>query len=188
MNEVKVKIGISARHIHLNAQTYDLLFDSPLTVRNPLNQLGQFAANETVTLKTEKGEFKNVRIIGPLRDYNQVEISKSDARVLGLNPPIRRSGNLEGAELIKVITPKAEVEIPAAIIANRHVHLSLDDAKKLNVVDKQKLKLAIGGEKSGVIDVEAKVSADGFFEVHLDTDDANAFILNNGDEETLIID
>lgn len=188
MKEVKVNIGISARHLHLNQETYDLLFDHPLTVKKALNQIGQFASNETVTLKTSQGEISNVRIVGPLRSYNQVELAQSEARILGIEAPVRRSGVLDGASLIKVITPKNEVEIPAAIIANRHVHFSLDDAKKMGVVDKQKLKLEIPGVKRGVVDVEAKVSEDGFFEVHLDTDDANAFLLKNGDVGTLLIE
>ena len=185
--EVKIKIGISARHVHLNEETYQKLFDEPLTVRNKLNQIGQFAANETVSLKTEKGQMNNVRIIGPLRKYNQVEISKSDARIFGLNPPVRRSGDLEDSEEIEIIGPKGSVKVKAAIIANRHVHFSLEDAEKYHVQDGQKLSLVIDGIKKGVIEVEAKVSSDGFMEVHLDTDDANAFLLNQGDTQKLII-
>ena len=158
----KVKINISARHVHLTKETYDLLFNHELTVRNNLNQIGQFAANETVTIKTNKGEFNNVRIIGPLRKYNQVEISMSDARKLGLKPPVRKSGHLEQAEEITITTEKGEVTLPCCIIANRHVHLSPDDAKRLNIKDDEPLKLVIAGEKSGVIDIVAKVSDDGY--------------------------
>lgn len=185
--KVPVKIGISARHVHLTKETYDLLFDKELTVKNPLNQVGQFAANETVTLKNEFYEIKNVRIIGPLRSYDQVEISASDARLFKLNPPVRTSGDLVEAEKITIETPKGQVQVAGVIIANRHVHFSPEDAEKFGVVDKEPLKLAINGEKSGEIDVVAKVSSDGYFEVHLDTDDANAFLLKSGEEETLII-
>lgn len=181
----KVKINISARHVHLTKETYDLLFNHELTVRNNLNQIGQFAANETVTIKTNKGEFNNVRIIGPLRKYNQVEISMSDARKLGLKPPVRKSGHLEQAEEITITTEKGEVTLSCCIIANRHVHLSPDDAKRLNIKDDEPLKLVIPGEKSGVIDIVAKVSDDGYFEVHLDTDDANAFLIEANEEGIL---
>lgn len=184
---IDVSIGISGRHVHLCQETFEKLFDKELTVKNPLNQVGQFAANETVTIKTSKGVFENVRIIGPLRKYDQVEISMSDARKLGLNPPVRKSGDLTDADEITIISDKGEVLVKACIIANRHVHFSPDKAKELGVVDNQKMQLKITGIKSGIIDVEAKVSDDGFFEVHLDTDDANAFLLKSGDIESLII-
>ena len=181
----EVSINISARHVHLTKEAHARLFDHDLTVRNPLNQVGQFAANETVTIKTDKGVFENVRIIGPLRSYNQVEISKSDARKLGINPPVRKSGHIEGSELISIITDKGEVKEPCCIIADRHVHMNPQKAAELGVSDDEILHLAIPGDKSGVIDVKAKVSDDGFFEVHLDTDDANAFLINPGDKGIL---
>lgn len=180
-----VKINISARHVHLTREAHAKLFDHDLTVRNPLNQVGQFAANETVTVKTAKGVFENVRIIGPLRSYNQVELSMTDARKLGIKPPVRKSGHLDGAEVVTISTPKGEITEACCIIANRHVHMNPDTALKLGVVDDEMLKLAIPGVKSGVIDVKAKVSDDGYFEVHLDTDDANAFLINPQDEGTL---
>ena len=180
-----VKINISARHVHLTREAHAKLFDHDLTVRNPLNQVGQFAANETVTVKTAKGVFENVRIIGPLRSYNQVELSMTDARKLGIKPPVRKSGHLDGAEVVTISTPKGEITEACCIIADRHVHMNPDTALKLGVVDDEMLKLAIPGVKSGVIDVKAKVSDDGYFEVHLDTDDANAFLINSQDEGTL---
>ena len=180
-----VKINISARHVHLTREAHAKLFDHDLTVRNPLNQVGQFAANETVTVKTAKGVIENVRIIGPLRSYNQVELSMTDARKLGIKPPVRKSGHLDGAEVVTISTPKGEITEACCIIADRHVHMNPDTALKLGVVDDEMLKLAIPGVKSGVIDVKAKVSDDGYFEVHLDTDDANAFLINPQDEGTL---
>ena len=179
--EEKVSINISARHLHLNAETYDKLFDNVLTVRNPLNQIGQFAANETVTIITEKGVLEHVRIIGPLRSYNQVEIAKSDARKLGINPPVRKSGDVADSAVVTIKTEKGEVTAACCIIADRHVHMNPDKARDLGIQDGEVLKLAISGEKSGVIDIHAKVSDDGYFEVHLDTDDANAFLITPGD-------
>lgn len=181
-----VTINISARHVHLTKETYDILFDQELTIRNPLNQVGQFAANETVTIKSDKATIENVRIIGPLRKYNQVEISASDARKLGINPPVRKSGNLDGAEIITIKTTKGEVTLPCCIIADRHVHMNQEKAQKLGITDNENLKLAIDGDKSGIIDIKAKISDDGYFEVHLDTDDANAFLIKAGSEGTLI--
>ncbi|MEG0977431.1 MAG: PduL/EutD family phosphate acyltransferase [Bacilli bacterium] len=185
--EKDVSIGISARHVHLDEETYYKLFDTDLTVKSYLNQVGQFAANETLTLKTENGSFESVRIIGPLRPYNQIEISRSDARTLKINPPVRRSGDVFNSETVTLKTNKDEVTIEGCIIADRHVHMTPVFAKSLGVVDNQLLKLNISGIKSGVLDVYAKVSDDGYFEVHLDTDDANAFLINSGDIEKLII-
>lgn len=187
MKKVEVSIGISARHVHLCEESFKKLFDKELTVKANLNQVGQFSANETVTIKTDVGEFENVRIIGPLRKYDQVEISMTDARKLGLNPPVRKSGDLFGAEPITICTEKGTVTVNACIIADRHVHMTNEKANELGVVDNEYLKLEIGGDKSGIIDLKAKVSEDGFFEVHLDTDDANAFLLKNGDIEKLIV-
>ena len=181
--EIPVSIMVSARHLHLTEDTYYKLFDKDLTVKNPLNQVGQFAANETVTIKTDKAIFENVRIIGPFRKYNQVEISKTDARKLGLNPPVRKSGDVKGSEIITISTPKASVKVEACIIADRHVHFDPETAKKYDVVDGQKLNLRIGGVKPGSIIVNAKVSDDGYFEVHIDTDDANAFLIDSDNNQ-----
>lgn len=187
MRNVDVSIGISARHVHLCRETYDLLFDKELTVKNNLNQVGQFAANETVTIKTDKKVIENVRIIGPLRNYDQVEISASDARGLGLNPPVRASGDLLGASKITICNEKSSVTVDAAIIANRHVHMTKEKAQELGVSNDELIKLELGGDKSGMVDVQVKISNNGYFEVHLDTDDANAFLIKSGDKGKLLL-
>lgn len=179
--EENVNIMISGRHVHLTEDAINKLFGHELHVRNNLNQVGQFASIETVTIETSEGVIENVRVIGPARKYIQVEMSASDARRLGFRLPVRKSGNLGGAGLIKVRTDKGEITGNFAIIADRHVHFSLDDAKKYKVSDGEDLYLEIDGVKKGAILVKAKVSEDGYFEAHLDTDDANAFLLNSGD-------
>lgn len=185
----KVKVQISNRHVHLTKETYEKLFDEELTKKNDLHQIGQFAANQTVDILTDKYEFKNVRIVGPFRKYDQVEISNNDARKLGLKPPVRTSGDLDNSESITIRTPKATLKLDnACIIADRHVHFNTNEADKYGVKDKDKLKIHILGEKRGTIEAFAKVSDDGFFELHLDTDDANAFLLNNDDELVLEIE
>ena len=105
----------------------------------------------------------------------------TDARKLGVKPPVRKSGHLDGAQVVTISTPKGEVTDACLIIADRHVHMNPEKAQELGVVDDEVLKLHIGGEKPGIIDVHAKVSDDGYYEVHLDTDDANAFLINPGD-------
>ena len=185
----KVKVAISNRHVHLTEDTYYKLFDKEITKRNDLNQIGQFAANETVDIISGDNAIENVRIVGPFRSYNQVEISRSDARRLKLNPPVRTSGDLGGSEHITLKTKKASITLDeGCIIADRHVHFNTNEANKYNVKDKDRLKIHILGEKRGTIEVFAKVSDDGYFETHLDTDDANAFLLNNGDEVVLEIE
>jgi len=185
----KVKVAISNRHIHLTKETYDKLFDEPISVDRNLNQIGQFASNQFVDLINGDKIIEHVRLVGPFRSYDQVEISKNDARKLKLNPPVRTSGDLDNSESITLRTNKASVTLEkGCIIADRHVHFNTSDASKLGISDKDKLKLHITGEKKGVIEAFAKVSDNGFYEVHLDTDDANAFLLNNDDEIVLEID
>lgn len=179
--EEKVNIMISARHVHLTSDVINELFGHELNVKNKLNQVGQFAAKEIVTIETNEGKIENVRVVGPARDYNQVEISASDARRLGIKPPVRKSGVLDGASFITIKTEKNSISGNFAIIADRHVHFSPLDAKKYGIVDNEDLYLEINGVKPGAIMVKAKVSEDGYYEAHLDTDDANAFLINSGD-------
>lgn len=184
----KVKVGISNHHIHLTKETYYQLFDKEPSKRNDLNQIGEYAYNETVTIKGPKGSIPNVRIMGPFRNYNQVEISRSDAFLLGLNPPVRKSGQTANSATITLISSKNTITLEeACIIANRHVHMNPSTAEKLNVVDNQLVKLAIKGDKSCILDAYIKISANGYFETHLDFDDANACGLKNNDEIDLII-
>lgn len=179
---IKVQLGISNRHLHLTKEVYELLFDEALTLKKELMQPGEFASNQLVTIKGPKGEIENVRILGPFRNYNQVEVSRHDARTLGVNPPVRKSGDLAGSENITVIGPKGSVELTeGCIIANRHLHMTIKEAQKYNLKDNQKVKVIIPGDKSGIIDVYAKVTEKASTELHLDTDDANAFLLK-GDE------
>lgn len=184
---IKVQLGISNRHLHLTKEVYEMLFDEELTIKKELMQPGEFASNQVVTIKGPKGEMANVRILGPFRNYNQVEVSRHDARTLGVNPPVRKSGDLTGSENITVIGPKGSVDLTeSCIIANRHLHMTTEDANKLNLKNDQKVKVIIPGDKSGIIDAYAKVTDKASTELHLDTDDANAFLLK-GDEILEII-
>lgn len=178
---MEVKINISARHVHLTKEALDILFGHELHVRNMLNQIGQFASVETVRVKTKDGVIDNVRVIGPVRKYNQVELAKSDVRRLGINPPVRKSGVLNDAELVTIETDRGSITGNFAIIADRHVHFSPSDALKYGIVDDQILHLDIKGVKPGTIIVKAKITDYGFYEAHLDTDDANAFLITPGD-------
>ena len=186
---MKIPVGISNRHVHLNEKDYRLLFgDTPLTKRNDLTQPGMFACNETVTIKGEKREIANVRILGPLRSYTQVEVSKTDSYTLGVNPPVRNSGDLEGAAPITIIGPCGEITRDACIVATRHIHVDSKIRKERQLENVNLVSLKIGGTKGGIIDnVYLKDSDEAYFEVHLDTDDGNAFLLNQGDEVEIIL-
>lgn len=177
------KIAVSNRHLHLTKEIYDELFDEPLSIKRPLNQIGEFASFQTVTLKTEKGEIPNVRLIGPLRKYNQVEISRSDAYLLGINPPVRESGDLEDSETITIVGPKGEVTLKDACIqAERHVHMNEKKAEELGLKHEDMVKLIVNNDKGGIMEAFVKVSSNGYFEIHLDKDDANCFLLKTGDK------
>ena len=184
--EYIVNARISNRHVHLTKEVYDLLFDEKISMRNPLNQLGEFASNMTVNLRNGDKILSNVRIVGPLRDYNQIEISKSDARILGLNPPVRNSSDLADSLNITLETPKNNLKIKGLIIANRHIHMNEEDAKKIGVKDKEIVKVAIPGLKPGIIDTVVKISSNGVLEIHIDTDDANAFLLEDNTKVKII--
>lgn len=177
------KIAVSNRHVHLTKEIYDILFDEPLSIKRPLNQIGEFASFQTVTLKTEKNEIPNVRVIGPLRKYNQVEISRTDAYTLGLNPPVRQSGDLEDSETITIIGPNGEVTLENACIqAERHIHMNETKAQELGLKNEDMVHIIVDNDKGGVMDAFVKVSSNGFFEIHIDKDDANCFLLKTGDE------
>ena len=185
---MKVKVGISNRHVHLNNEDYKLLFgEIPLTKRNDLTQPNTYACNEVVTIKGSKRELENVRVLGPLRSYTQVEISKTDAYYLGVNPPIRNSGDLVGADNISIIGPKGEISKGVCIIATRHIHVDKNIRKEHKLEGIDRVSVKISGEKSGIIEnVYLKDTEKAYFELHLDTDDGNAFMLNNGDEVEII--
>lgn len=182
---MNVSIGVSNRHVHLTLEHLKILFgaDFNLKKKNDLNQPGQFASTSLVTLKTSKGKISNVRVLGPIRDYTQVEISKTDAYKLGLNPPIRNSGDLNGSAGITIIGPKGNIDLEeGCIIATRHIHILPSQVKAYNLEGIEKVNVKINGEKGGIItNVYLKVSDESYFEMHLDTDDANAHLVKNGD-------
>lgn len=187
--EYKVNVGISHHHVHLTKETYETLFNEPIQIDKELHQIGEFASKEFVALKGPKGLLKKVRVVGPFRHYNQVEISKSDAYFLGLNPPVRKSGDTKNSEDIIVIGPNGQVFLKSScILAERHVHINTKDQEKYGVLDGELVKVRVEGPRSATLDAHVKVSENGFFEFHIDRDEGNALLLENGDEGTLIIE
>lgn len=178
MRERPIPLGISNRHIHLCAEDYDRLFPNhPISEKKELLQPGQYAADQTVTLVGPKGQLKNVRLLGPLRSTSQVEISRTDARTLGIAAPLRMSGNIEGTPGVRLISPFAELDLASGVIvAQRHIHMSPLDALILHVSHGDKVSVAINGDERRLIfdNVVVRVSPDMRLEMHIDTDEANA--------------
>ena len=186
---MNVTVGISNRHVHLNEEDYKILFgDTPLEVRNPLNQPGMFASTLTVSITGSKRTIENVRVLGPLRPYTQVEISKTDSYTLGVNPPVRDSGDLADAAEITITSPNGSITGKAAIIAARHIHVNDEIRKEHGLVGVKKVSVRKVGEKGAILDdVHLKDTELSYFELHLDTDDANALLLNQDDELEIIL-
>ncbi|MCS8551310.1 phosphate propanoyltransferase [Citrobacter sp. XY323] len=178
MRERPIPLGISNRHIHLCAEDYDRLFpNNPISEKKELLQPGQYAADQTVTLVGPKGQLKNVRLLGPLRSTSQVEISRTDARTLGIAAPLRMSGSIEGTPGVRLISPFAELDLASGVIvAQRHIHMSPLDALILHVSHGDKVSVAINGDERRLIfdNVAVRVSPDMRLEMHIDTDEANA--------------
>jgi len=181
---MNILVGVSNRHVHLTKNIYDKLFSSPMEKLRDLDQPGQFASKQILSIKVGDKIIDDVRVVGPLRDYNQVEISRTDAYFLKVNPPIRESGDIKGSSPITLITSLGEVYLDEGlIIANRHVHLTKDDVEKYGLYNIKEVAIKIKGEKSGIIrNVYLKVQANASLRWNLDTDDENAFKVKSGDE------
>lgn len=186
-SKLPIPVGVSNRHIHLTKEHFEILFGKGKepTLYRKIVQPGFFAANEKVDIFTDKGSFKGVRLIGPCRRYTQIEISLSDAKVLGLNPPIRDSGKIENSPPIKIVGPNSELKVEeGVIISKRHIHFSPDDAKRFNIEDQQIVRVlcSYGTDKQTIYEsVLCRVSDSYALEFHIDRDEANAAGLKTGD-------
>jgi putative phosphotransacetylase len=160
-----------------------------LTVLKELSQPGQYAANEKIDVISPKGQvLKGVRILGPVRPASQVEISKSDALRNGFDAPVRSSGDVKGSGKATLVGPKGTVEIEeGVIIADRHIHFSLEEANEFGVKNGDVVSILVEGIKPGILgNVLCRVHKKFRLDCHLDTDDGAAFLLNTGDEATLV--
>lgn len=187
----KVKVEISARHIHLTKEDFEKLFGvgAELTVRKELSQPGMFAANETVDIKDDEFEMKDVRIVGPIRNYTQIEISETEARNFKINPPLRKSGDIEGSPGMTVIGPKGRIEInKGVIVAKRHVHMTPDEAREIEVKDGDILRVKVEGDRGLIFEnVVARVHETYAWAMHIDTDEGNAAgMAGCGDGEVIL--
>ncbi len=175
----EVLVEVSARHVHLSKEHLEILFGKgyELTVKKMLSQPGQFAAVERVTVVGPRKELPRVSILGPVRGSTQVEISLTDARSIGIDAPIRMSGDTVGSAPCTIIGPKGKVELSeGVIVAKRHIHITPIDAEKFNLKDRQvvSVKLDTLNRSNTFGDVVVRVREDFKTAMHIDTDEGNA--------------
>ena len=174
-----IPVNISVRHIHLCRADLDVLYGPgfDLEPRNPLYQPNTYAAKQVVTLVGPRMRcLGEVRVLGPMRKETQVEISRTDAIYLGVDPPVRPSGQLEGTEKLILVGPVGVVHLNRGVIlANRHIHLTPDTAQKFGILDNDYRSVRIHTHKKTIFeDVQVRVNPEFFNEMHVDTDDGNA--------------
>jgi propanediol utilization protein len=185
-SNLPVPVGVSNRHVHLTREDFKTLFGAGAddTQLKAVKQPGQYACNECVTAEGPRGALKNVRMIGPYRKYSQVEVSLGDARLLGVEPPIRDSGKLENSPGIKLVGPQGAVLIKQGVIlSKRHIHFSVKEGAAYKVKDGQEVRVLCGRgtERETIFErVLCRVSDAYSLELHLDVEEANASGLKSG--------
>ena len=186
-----VPVGVSNRHIHLSTADLETLFGKgyQLTPIKDLSQPGQFACKETLTIVGPSlRPIENVRVLGPVRKASQVEISRTDSFTLKVKPPVRESGDIAGSVPVTIIGPKGVVTLnEGCIIANRHIHMSVDEGAAFGLSDGQYVDVEVNGaRKTKFYDVQVRVHKDFRLEMHIDTDDANAAGIGNGAQVKIV--
>lgn len=184
MSSLKIPVGVSGRHIHVTREHLDILYGEGYQLQpvKDLSQPGQFAAQETVDIVGPKGSFNKVRILGPTRSKTQIEIALTDAMKLGINPPIRDSGDVADSAGVTIVGPKGEVNLQEGVIAAmRHIHMTPADAQLFGVKDKDIVKVRLDGERGLIFDqVLIRVNDNFKLEMHIDTDEGNAAMAKTG--------
>lgn len=183
MARLFVMLEASGRHVHVTKEQAKILFGHGLTPQRPLSQPGQFLAQERVTVLGPKGKFRNVAVLGPERKEAQVEISLTDGRELGITPPVRLSGDTGGTPGATLVGPEGCVPLSQGVIAaQRHIHMTPEDAARFGIRDRQVVRLQVYTTRPVIFeDVVARVSGDFATAVHLDYDEANACGFRKGD-------
>ena len=180
-----VPVGVSARHIHLTQEDVEKLFGAGYQLTKKKDLMGgQFAANEQCTIVGLKlRAIENVRILGPVRKKSQVEISATDARTLGVNAPLRQSGDTAGSSPVALVGPKGAVYLnEGCIVAARHIHMTPAEAASASLHDGDYVSVKMGNERGAVLDhVKIRVDESFSLEMHIDTDEANACQVKQGD-------
>ena len=185
-------VETSARHVHVTEETLEILFGKgyQLTKKKDLSQPGQFACEERVQVIGPKNSFPAVSILGPTRPADQVELSASDARSIGVAAPVRESGDIAGSGACKLVGPKGEVELKeGVIVAKRHIHMTPEDAENYGVKDKQVVSVKIDSPERSLVfgAVVVRVSPKFKLAMHIDTDESNA-VMAGRDATGVIVD
>jgi putative phosphotransacetylase len=186
----KIPVETSARHVHLSEKDFQALFGekAKLHFLRNLSQKGEFAARETVNIQNGKKILRNVRIVGPLRTYTQVELAQTDARLLGINAPITRSGRLTHAAPITLSHKGKRIVRNAAILQRRHIHMNPKEANSLGLRDGARVSVQIAGERSLQFhNVEIKIHERFHATLHLDTDEGNAAAVRAGTRAEILL-
>ena len=187
---VPIPVAVSARHVHLSAEAVEALFGPgyQLTPARPLRQTGHWLAQERVSIEGPRGTLHHTAILGPLRDRTQIEVSRSDSFVLGIDAPVRDSGALDDTPRVTLSGPAGSFETDGLIIAARHIHTNPDDAAALGLHDGQIVAVRVGGEDRGLTFARTlvRVRPGAFTEMHVDTDEANAAGIGAGGEGELV--
>ena len=183
LGRVFVELEASGRHVHVTKEQAQILFGHGLTPKRPLSQPGQYLANERVTVVGPKGSFEKVAVLGPERKEAQIEVSLTDAQTLGVEAPVRPSGSVEDSPGARLVGPVGEVTVSRGVIAaQRHIHMTPEDAAQFGVKDRQVVKLKTYTDRPVVFDdVVVRVSPQFATYVHLDYDEANACGFRPGD-------
>ncbi len=185
-----IKVGVSARHVHLSREDLDTLFGKGYELTPKKMLMGdQYAAEECVTLVSPSlRTIEGVRVLGPVRPHSQIEISRTDTFKLKVSPPVRPSGKIKGSAPMALVGPKGSVFLnEGCIIANRHIHMTPADAQKYGISDNDLVDVEIQNTKpTRYYDVQVRVREDFDTEMHIDTDDANAAAIKNGDRVLIL--
>jgi len=185
-----IKVGVSARHVHLSQADLETLFGKGHELSPKKYLMGdQFAAEECVTLVSPSlRSIEGVRVLGPVRPHSQIEISRTDTFKLKVSPPVRPSGDIKGSAALALVGPCGSVFLnEGCIIANRHIHMTPEDAAKYGVADNDSVDVEIQNSKpTRYYDVQVRVHKDFNTEMHIDTDDANACAIKQGDRVEIL--
>ena len=189
-NSADIKVGVSARHVHLSRADLDTLFGKGYELTPKKKLMGdQYAAEECVTLVSPSlRTIEGVRVLGPVRPESQIEISRTDTFKLKVSPPVRPSGKIKGSAPMALVGPKGSVFLnEGCIIANRHIHMTPQDAAKYGISDNDLVDVEIQNTKpTRYYAVQVRVRDDFDTEMHIDTDDANAAAIKNGDRVIIL--
>ena len=183
---MKIKVGVSKKRVHLTEETFHKLFNEVnLEVRNYLKQPGEYASTSTVDLKLNGKIISHVRVVGPLRKYNQIELDRNTASELGINPPVRQSGDLADSLSNTIAGPNGELETNGVIVAERHIHMSEEDANKYHLQNHELIKVY----KNDKYLFDAHIKIGNFVnELHIDTEEEIIYDLHQDSEVEIYVE